>query len=174
MIARLECGDIIGFEDYSAHVKEFHTTSDWIDLIEMEAQMRKLEYGWYRDTKTQEKEMSMIDKLKQYTQDFPSDVDIRHIEQILIETQHIAVYHSFVDLFLLKSDKKRFTLWVDGDSNTGKTEMLLIIDKIFYCYSYMETNSHFCVKIFRKEFKTQIVLVDEGAKKSFLNNQTSD
>ena len=52
MIARLECGDIIGFEDYSAHVKEFHTTSDYIDLIDMEEPMRKLEYGWYRDTKT--------------------------------------------------------------------------------------------------------------------------
>ena len=70
----------------------------------------------------------MIEKLKQFCIDFPSDVEIKEIGRILEEAEHTAIYHSFIDLFLLKLDSKRFTLWIDGESNTGKTEILLMIN----------------------------------------------
>ena len=140
----------------------------------MEDRMRKLEFGWYRDTKTVEKEIGMIDKLEEYAYNNPSDFDVEIIGKILEEAEHAAIYHSFIELFLLKLDSKRFTLWIDGDSNTGKTKVLDKVEEIFYCYNYLETNSHFCVKLFRREFKTQICLVDEGAKRTFWKNQSPD
>ena len=42
--------------------------------------------------------------------------------------------------------------------------MMQRISEIFHTYKFLETNSNFCMKMFREKFKTQLVWFDEGAK----------
>ena len=113
----------------------------------------------------------MIERLREYVNDSPCTVSLEEIEKLLIEADHLKVVISIIDLFLLKSDTKKKAIWMWGEHNSGKTRLLKLLKLIFHCHKYEETNSHFCVQIARAQFKTQIVLIDEGALDTMFNKR---
>ena len=48
------------------------------------------------------------------------------------------------------------------------------IAEIFHTYKFEETNSNFCMKMYREKFKTQIVWFDEGAKSTLWAKNKQD
>ena len=116
----------------------------------------------------------MLETLKEFIYNHPCDISIEEIQKALEETAHIPILRTVLKQFILGKSKKKNCIWVSGESNNGKSIVINLLEKIFYCYRFLETNSNFCVKIFREKYERQIVLIDEAAMKTLFAPRAVD
>ena len=77
-----------------------------------------------------------MDTIDEYCRNVPCFDSVLHIEQILKEAGVLEIMLDFIDLFIWLNDKKRNCLWINGKSNSGKTELTKCLMEIFHHYEW--------------------------------------
>ena len=95
-----------------------------------------MEYAFYRDTYRSPEREEMLKTLEEYVFNHPCDIDADVIHEVLKKTGHMPIIEAILDYFMLRVNKKKNCIWVSGDSNNGKSELVEFLNDIFHCYKF--------------------------------------
>ena len=123
-MAGLKSGQMFKSEEYSEHVENFHNNKDYIKVILAADKFKKLEKSFLRDTHYQPPEEKLKYTLNKYIENNPCEDTIEKIEKILKDSDKWKLAVMFIEMFITRLEPKKHTMWLDGDSNTGKTKFI--------------------------------------------------
>ena len=88
-------------------------------------------------------------------------------------SDHDRVIKPIVDYLVMNLEEKRNSVYIHGPANTGKTQFLNRMNKIFDCVNFYDSTGRFSSKYPHKKVKPSFITLEEGAHKTLWNSPDS-
>ena len=85
------------------------------------------------------------------------------------DSRHADFIKAICDQLIMNKEVKTNAVWIHGRANSGKTQFLNRLGKVFNCAAYAQTRGRFDCKYAHGKVAPSFITIDEGALDRFFN-----